>query len=295
MSSTTNKPRVLIVEDEPEMRIMLAFVLGQEGFEIESVDSGPAALQAAEARRFDVAITDLMMPRMSGLDTLAALKRIDPAMEVIVATAYGSIDTAVAAIKGGAFDYIQKPFDLSELRLRIGRAVEKRRSFGMVALWEASRQLLETMRRSDLVTMVMQLAAKVAVADSVALAVRHRDSETYRFHRTAGSPSPSDALLEALAEATRGAALRYPSRQLDQLPPLRCDGVIATALLLPLTVDQRRYGLLALFRGPGAALFSEMDAQRTQVFAAQAALAIDNDAMYFEAERRIREAQGKGP
>jgi DNA-binding NtrC family response regulator len=115
---------ILVIDDEPGIREMLVFALSDE-LDVETVESGYAAVEAVKRRRFDVAITDLKMPGMDGAATAEALRRIDPEIVVIIATAYASLDTEC-----GAYGYIQKPFDLAELRLMIDRAVRERRSLG---------------------------------------------------------------------------------------------------------------------------------------------------------------------
>ena len=109
------KGTVLVIDDEKDMREMLAFNLNQEGFEVVSAENGEAAVEAVKKRKFDLAVTDLKMPGMGGVATVAALKEIDPDIEIIVATGYASVETAVACMRHGAYDYICKPFSLQEL------------------------------------------------------------------------------------------------------------------------------------------------------------------------------------
>jgi DNA-binding NtrC family response regulator len=122
----TARVTILVIDDEPGIREMLTFALSADDLEIETADSGYAAVEAVQRRKFDVAITDLKMPGMDGAATVEALRRIDPEIEIIVATAFASLDATASCMPGGAYDYIQKPFDLAELRLLIDRAVQKR-------------------------------------------------------------------------------------------------------------------------------------------------------------------------
>jgi two-component system, NtrC family, response regulator AtoC len=120
--------RVLIVDDEANLRKVLRTLLDRDGHETQAVADGAAALQAIEAGGVDILITDLKMPGMSGLDLLRAALKVDANLPVIVITAHGSVDTAVSALKSGAFDYITKPFDKDELRLAVRKAFSVRRS-----------------------------------------------------------------------------------------------------------------------------------------------------------------------
>ncbi|MHB8878760.1 MAG: sigma-54-dependent transcriptional regulator, partial [Myxococcaceae bacterium] len=154
----STRATVLVIDDEPGMREMLSYELSQEGFEVETAESGMAAVEAVKRRRFDLAVTDLKMPGMDGVATVEALRTLDPDLEVIVATGYATVETAVACMKRGAYDYIQKPYDLAELKLLLDRAMQKSHLQGVVALYEASRALLATLKHSELVQIVVGLA-----------------------------------------------------------------------------------------------------------------------------------------
>ena len=117
-------PRTIhVIDDEPIILEVLGQLLTSEGYEVESSSSGEEALQKYESRTFDLVLLDLMMPGMSGLDVLRALQRIQPEALVIIITAYASVESAIEAMKIGAFDYVQKPFKHEELLLTIARAL----------------------------------------------------------------------------------------------------------------------------------------------------------------------------
>jgi DNA-binding NtrC family response regulator len=118
--------RLLVIDDEEDIREMLEFVLSSDGFTVVTADGGLAALEIAEERRFDVAITDMKMPDMDGLETLAALKKLDATLEVIVVTGYASEQTAAECIKLGAYAYLRKPFEVADLLALIERAMAHR-------------------------------------------------------------------------------------------------------------------------------------------------------------------------
>jgi DNA-binding NtrC family response regulator len=122
----TPRALVLVIDDEADMREMLALVLHARGLEVETADSGQAALAAVARRRFEVAITDLRMPGMDGIATLDALKARDPALEVIVATGYASDETAAICMQRGAYGYLRKPFGIDDLQAIIERALTAR-------------------------------------------------------------------------------------------------------------------------------------------------------------------------
>jgi DNA-binding NtrC family response regulator len=123
-----NEPRarLLVIDDEEDVREMLDFILSADGFEVATVDGGAAAVELARARRFDLAITDMKMPGMNGIETLVALKRHDPSLEVVVVTGYASEQTAAECIRLGAYGYLRKPFEVAELRGLIDGALANR-------------------------------------------------------------------------------------------------------------------------------------------------------------------------
>jgi DNA-binding NtrC family response regulator len=119
------KGRVLVVDDEKPQRDILQMILEAEGYETTAAGNGRQALQAAGADTFDVVLTDLKMPDMNGLEVLSELLALQPAPLVILMTAHGTIDSAVEAMRRGAFDYLTKPLEKDELLLVVRRAMER--------------------------------------------------------------------------------------------------------------------------------------------------------------------------
>ena len=119
--------RVLIVDDEERMAEVIAAALRRAGHECETCASGAAALAALDARGADVVVTDWKMPEMDGIELLRRLHARRPGLPVILVTAHGTVPSAVAAMREGAFDYVTKPFDNDELRATVARALEMRR------------------------------------------------------------------------------------------------------------------------------------------------------------------------
>jgi len=117
-------PRILVVDDEERMASVVAMALGRAGYDCEICHNGDAALKMLTERGADVVVTDLKMPDMDGLELLRRIRAHQPRIPVILLTAYGTVSTAVAAMRDGAFDYITKPFDNDELRALVGRALE---------------------------------------------------------------------------------------------------------------------------------------------------------------------------
>ncbi len=116
--------RILVVDDKEMMRDSVAATLARKGHNVVAAATGSVALQKLAQRSFDAIITDLQMPEMDGLQLLEEIRRVDEQAPVVFMTAYGTVETAVAAMKKGAFDYITKPFSGDELLVAIERAVK---------------------------------------------------------------------------------------------------------------------------------------------------------------------------
>src|SRR2546425_4112237 len=119
--------RVLVVDDERSMRELLAIMLKQAGHDVTVADGGEAAIRALQSNTFDLVITDLRMRQVDGLAVLRATKEHSPQTVVLVVTAFASTETAVEAMKLGAYDYLTKPFKLDEIKLTIANALERKR------------------------------------------------------------------------------------------------------------------------------------------------------------------------
>ncbi|MCK4607768.1 MAG: sigma-54-dependent Fis family transcriptional regulator [candidate division Zixibacteria bacterium] len=120
-------PNILVVDDKDSMRNMLTETLLEEGYRVDAADNGEKALDLARNKSYDLVVTDLKMPDVDGLQVLDGVKEVDENTSVIVMTAYGTIEDAVAAMKKGAYDFITKPFDTEYLCVLVNRALENRR------------------------------------------------------------------------------------------------------------------------------------------------------------------------
>jgi two-component system, NtrC family, response regulator HydG len=119
--------KILVCDDQEMMRDSLAGILVREGHEVAACGDGATAVGRLQSGRFDLLITDLKMPKMTGIELLAEARRLRPEMPVVLMTAFASVNTAVEAMKLGAYDYIQKPFDGDEIKLLIERTLEHSR------------------------------------------------------------------------------------------------------------------------------------------------------------------------
>jgi ActR/RegA family two-component response regulator len=134
--------RIWIAEDDEELLEILGNALGHRQREIQLFRNGQAVFQAVEGSSFDILITDLVMPGADGLQILNEAKRHHPESVVIIVTGYASLDTAIQAIRGGAYDYIRKPFKLDELDVVVNNACEK------ILLMRENRRLVQNLQET---------------------------------------------------------------------------------------------------------------------------------------------------
>ena len=124
MSTEPNKHRILIVDDEESMRDFLSIILHREGYHVDTAVDGAQAVTHLRDHSYDLVISDMKMPRMTGMELLAHIKERTPETVVLMVTAFSSTDEAVEAMKQGAYDYITKPFKNEEIRLIVKNALE---------------------------------------------------------------------------------------------------------------------------------------------------------------------------
>ncbi len=171
--SGVHMPRVMIIDDEAAQREMLAGFLKKKGFDVYTAGSGEEALEAYGDFFAPLIVTDMKMPGMDGLQLLARLSEINPAVQVIVLTAYGTVETAVAAMRDGAFGYLTKPVNLEELHINLNKAAEQNRLISEVDLLRRTMSDLgdfpELIGDSKPMTRVKSLISRVATSDSSVL------------------------------------------------------------------------------------------------------------------------------
>ena len=142
----SDKGTVLVVDDEEVMRDILGSLLAKEGYRVKLASSGEEGLEVGRREPVDVAIVDVMLPDMSGIELLDALKRADPEMVVVMITAFASVETAITAMKRGAFDYITKPFKNDEVLVVVSNGAHQRH---LVDENRTLKQALSTRQRFD--------------------------------------------------------------------------------------------------------------------------------------------------
>jgi two-component system response regulator HydG len=158
-----DKCKVLVVDDDSAHRTMLRTLISGWGYAVSEADDGAAAIESVKAASFDLVLMDVRMVKVSGLEALEKIKSYNPAIPVIIMTAYSSVETAVEALKQGAHDYLTKPLDFDKLRLTLERAMEH------IRLKEENRMLRESLgRQFDSQNIIGKSPAMIRLLETVA-------------------------------------------------------------------------------------------------------------------------------
>ncbi|MDD2804614.1 MAG: response regulator [Elusimicrobiales bacterium] len=291
--------KLLVVDDEQGIRDMLSYELGLRGYQVATADNGADALEEIKKDKFRLVISDVKMAGMDGLQLLEAVKKSAPDVEVIMSTGYGTIEMAVSAMKKGAYDFIQKPFDLEELLALIEKALEKNELRSMLGVYEASKAVMSSIKLHELLPLLAKLSARVLKADGACImllspegklgvaAVHGRDGEEYRAYalalgeRAAGKASPGaepvliNGPLEDVAEFAGITGLRD----------------VSSSMVYPLAMGGKVLGVLTVDRAGRGDLFTASDLRYAAVFCSHLSLAINNAALFRELEKRLEEIQ----
>lgn len=167
-------PRLLIADDDLSLREFLTIFLRKEGYEVEVAANGARALEMLEAQPFDLLLTDVRMPRMGGLDLLDAVRERGINTQVVVMTAYSSTETALEAMKKGAYDYVVKPFQLAEVKVILQKCLEKGRLIAenqqlKTKLAATDKKRPQFIYKSELMANVVKMVQRVARTPSSVL------------------------------------------------------------------------------------------------------------------------------
>lgn len=290
--------RILVVDDEPGMRELLEAELHHLGYRVTTARDGTEALSLIGQEEFHLVITDVRMPNMDGIVMLGRIKEIDPNLEVIMMSGHGSVETAVEAMKKGAYDFILKPFSLDEIKMLVEKALEKKELKGLVALYESTKAIFSTVRLNDLCEIVIATVVKTFKAD-VGSVILLNESRRLVIAASRGIPQEltKETQLEigeriaGLAAHTKqeflltGGISKYPA--FENLPG---NPRILSSIVCPLVSPEGGLlGILNLSRTRNPENFTTTDLQGASIFASLASLGIVNAKLFNALEAKISE------
>lgn len=277
--------KLLVVEDDAPVRNVCARLLRRQQHVVDTVSNGVEALTQLQADRYDIVLTDLNMPHMNGLTLIKHIRERHPQTDVIMITAFGSIDSAKQALKLGAFDYLTKPFEPDELERTVHTCLETRRVHflqaeterlgEMVALLQLSRTITSTLDiDSQVDEFVAQLWNRFQPA-SITLSLLDPEDQALRLLAQEG--------LSASIKPGRAAAVDHvvSDEQLTRLHYALIDNHCSpNEALQILRVQDRTVGVLQLTWPDDQRLLSDTDPQLLEVFTSQVAVALENGRLY---------------
>ncbi|MCC6214713.1 MAG: response regulator [Polyangiaceae bacterium] len=294
------RPRILVVDDEKFIRDVLADFLGMEGYTVRTAEDGAAALGELDRARYDLVISDLKMPRVGGLELLREVERRHPATVTVIMTGFGTVETAIDAMKRGAYDYILKPFKVEEIVHVVQRGLEKRRLAAenlrlreALSLYKVSEAIAASLSMDEVVATIDDSGLTELGADVVATWLA--DGSGGWMERSVARQATIDvsevgrlappAVLERLASGdpilehgARGATLFAE-------PPPR----LASLMTVPLRVRERLLGWIAVTSLTPARRFDEGQRKLLVMIASRAAAAIENARLYEDLQSTFQQ------
>jgi signal transduction histidine kinase/FixJ family two-component response regulator len=311
LTMTTQHARLLIVDDEEALMTALCDTLKAEGYATIGFTSANAALTQLRERQFDLLLTDLMMPEMDGISLLRAAQAVDPDLAGIVMTGHGTIDTAVQALRGGALDYVLKPFRLSNLLPVLTRALETRRLRTeniqlreAVSIYELSRAITRGLSQEEVLRRTVAAAAQQSDADAVCILVPSADRKHLQVGESWGAatrwtqaepPELNTAVGQWVASTREELSSWDGSRALEKVfaPPFAGEAV---GVALPIVSGGNFFGILRFSSKATQRRLTPGQVKALDILASTAAAAFESAsllgqlrALNQELEERVRQ------
>src|SRR5690349_1410301 len=296
-----DRPRVLVVDDEKFIRDILADCLGMEGYIVRKAEDGASAILELGRARYDMVISDLKMPRMGGLELLKEVAKTHPDTLTVIMTGFGTVETAIDAMKRGAYDYILKPFKVEEIVHIVQRGLEKRRLAAenirlreALSLYKVSEAIAASLSLDEVVSTLSDSALSEVRSDLVMtwladgegnFALRSLNySSLLEEGEELGELDPAK-VTERLSTGPiveHGARARelfsaHPSRQVSSL------------LIVPLKMRDRLLGFVSTVSLTASRRFDEGQRKLLSIVASRAAAAIENARLYEDLQATFQQ------
>ena len=296
-------PRILVVDDEKVIRDILSDFLTLEGYHVETAEDGAAALAELRLHSYHVVLSDLKMPNMGGLELLEAIAAAGINVLTVIMTGFGTVETAISAMKRGAYDYILKPFKIEEVVRVLRRGLDRQRLQQenmelreAVSLYRISEAIAQSLKLDRILELIVDATIEEVEADLVTLVLRDRGGQGYREvlrkFGTGGSERGAGRVnLDELLEHFRGdkpllvhgpRALRFFSAAPDETG-------LTSFCSVALRVGDRVVDMLNAYSYTPGRTFTEGQRKMLSMLAARAAVSIDNAQLYEELVSRNQE------
>lgn len=297
--------RILVADDEWDVREVCVRALRLGGYQVTGVANGIEAVEVARQETFDVFLTDINMPGMTGLEAYRRIRELSPQTIGVVITGFGTRESAIEALKLGVAEFVMKPFTPEQLISAVKRALGRRqlelenaRLRALIPLFELSQAFMGTVDLTTLLKSIVRTAADETDADRCSLMLL--DEERGELSIEAAEGLPEEVVANArqkVGEGISGWVAEHGEPLIIQGDP-RDDPRfrdapswenLATAISLPLKSHGRSIGVLNVAKGPTAVSFSQSEVELLSVLGSQAAIAIDNARLFREIQEAYRQ------
>lgn len=302
LSDLEDRPRVLIVDDEKFIRDILADFLGMEGYVVRTAPDGVAALQEIQQARYDLIISDLKMPRMGGIELLEEVARADPSVLTVIMTGFGTVETAIDAMKRGAYDYVLKPFKVEEVIHIVQRGIEKQRLTAenmrlkeAVSLYRLSEEIAASLSHEEVLATIGASALNEIRADLVSTWLEAAEGGFFERQRVIRSELQDPIALGELNPQAIAAHLAQDQILVEQgagggrfflSPPAL---PLVSLLAVPLKTKRHMIGWILLASFNKGRRLDEGHRKLLSIMGARAAAAIENARLYEDLQATFRQ------
>jgi putative nucleotidyltransferase with HDIG domain len=292
-SMAMENKKILIVDDEPSICDILEKFLKKRGYDVFRASDGKKAMALVESTSIDLIVSDIKMPGMSGVELLQKLREKGKTMPVLITTGFPTLDTAIEALKLGAYDYLTKPFHLEEIGEKIRRALIQKKLeednilfSRLVSLHEVTKILSSTLDQNDLNTKFLDFSTRLAKADGGALIFTDQQNKLSLAKKNGEQVKTELWLKQSLVQASQWViehqeplVLESTTEELPAgLKPVPAE--IRAFISYPLRTPSRTIGVLNLVRLQSSEPFSSLDLELINVLASQASISIENVRLY---------------
>jgi len=299
---SSDQPRVLVVDDEKFIRDILADFLTMEGYAVRTAEDGAQALSELSHSSFDLVISDLKMPKMGGLDLLQHVGHLQPEALTVIMTGFGTVETAIDAMKQGAYDYILKPFKVEEIVHVVQRGLEKKRLATenlrlreALSLYKVSEAITASLSLDDVVSTVTRSALSEVDADAVFMWLADGEGGFFeRLRQTRDDPGMARTAgrLDPAAVHTRihsdAPLVLHGSDAVPLFSEQPEPGVVST-LTIPLRMQTRLLGWISVVSSTPSKKFTEGQRKLLSIIASRAAAAIENAHLYEDLQATFQQ------
>lgn len=293
------KAQILVAEDEIAVRDMCLVWLRRAGYDAVGVSNGEQAVKRARSQQFDLMVTDLKMPRMGGLEACRAIREFNPDLAMVVMTGFGTMESAIEALKSGVSEFVLKPCRPDQLRAAVERALSKQqlerenaRLNTLIPLFDLSRIFMSSVDPALVSRHVVRIAREETGAEGAVIMLFGEDGELAIDAVEGSAPNVIAGTQQVVDEAIaryvlprREPVVLYGDLGKDpRFGPVRGNKQVTNAVILPLVHQERSLGLLYVSRLDDAPRFTQADVDFLSVLGSQAATAIENARLFQEAQ-----------